>query len=98
MPPSTEDAHRTLPSRWYSGDAVTPAFNSVTENRDRIMPPDGKFEVMGGTWDQEAHFLADQVLEVRVRAGQPHFLRRPKILDPEDLPPSMMDALGWEEE
>ena len=34
---------------------------------------------------------------MRVRAGQLHFLRRPKILDPEDVPPSMRDAIGWGE-
>jgi hypothetical protein len=41
--------------------------------------------------------LADQVLELRVRKGQLVLLRRPKILDSEDKPPSMMDAIGWEE-
>ena len=39
--------------------------------------PDGKFKAQGGSRDQEAHFGADQVLEVRFRAGQLHFLRRP---------------------
>ena len=40
--------------------------------------PDGKFKAMGGTSDPRGVFLADQVLEVRVRAGQLHFLRRVK--------------------
>ncbi len=39
--------------------------------------PDGKFKALGGIWDQEVHFLDDQVLEVRFRVGQLHFLRRP---------------------
>jgi hypothetical protein len=41
--------------------------------------------------------LADQVLEVRMRKGQVHLLRRPRIEDPEDRPMSMMEAIGWEE-
>ena len=77
------------PETVAKSDAATVTFTKLA---------DGKLKAMGGTWDREAHFLDDQVLEVRIRAGQPHFLRRPKILDPEDLPPSMMDALGWEEE
>ncbi len=49
---------------------------------------DGKMKVRLGTSVIDTVILADQVPELRVRAGQVHVLRRRKVLDPEDQMPS----------
>ena len=57
--------------------------------------PDGKFKALGGTWDQEAHFLDDQGARGSI-SGRPASLPSPPVLDPENMPASMKDAIGWE--
>ncbi len=69
--------------RTSDGDARKAARGKNTRN----------YNLLGGC----KVILADQVLELRVRKGQLVLLRRPKILDFENKPPSMMDAIGWEE-
>ena len=49
---------------------------------DRV--PEGKFKVRSGTAVVDTTILSDQVLELRISHGQVHFLRRRKVLDPED--------------
>ena len=50
--------------------------------------PEGKFKVRSGTAVIDTTILADQVLELRIRQGQVHVLRRRKVLDPEDQFPN----------
>ena len=51
--------------------------------------PEGKFKVRSGTAVIDTTILADQVLELRIRQGQVHVLRRRKVLDPEDQFPKL---------
>jgi hypothetical protein len=56
------------------------------DSNDRA--PEGKFKVRNGTGVIETTILPDQVLELRMRDGQVHVLRRRKLFDPEDEKPS----------
>ncbi len=60
--------------------------DSCTLAVDRL--PDGKFKVRSGTAVIDTTILADQVLELRIRQGQVHVLRRRKVPDPEDQFPN----------
>jgi hypothetical protein len=46
--------------------------------------PEGKMRVRVSTWAEPASILADQVLESRIRQGQVHILRKPRVQDDED--------------
>ncbi len=54
--------------------------------------PDNKFKVMGGTWDREAHFLADQVLEVPDSGWAASLPPAPEGSGPREMPPSVKEA------
>jgi len=41
--------------------------------------PEGKMRVRVSTWAQPASILADQVLDCRIRQGQVHILRKPRV-------------------
>ena len=55
---------------------------SLTITATRL--PEGKFSVRSGTSQIDTVILAGQALELRIRQGQVHVLRRSKVLDPED--------------
>ncbi len=59
--------------------------------------PDGKFNAMGGLWDREALFWTIRCWKSRFGAGQLHFPPAPEDTRARGLPPSMKDAIGWEE-
>ena len=59
--------------------------DGVTLTCDRA--PEGKIKVRSGTSSVDCTILSNEVLEVRFRQGRAHVLRRPKVNDPEDLPP-----------
>jgi hypothetical protein len=46
--------------------------------------PEGKMRVRVSTWVEPATILADQVLKCRIRQGQVHILRKPRVEDDED--------------
>ena len=46
--------------------------------------PEGKIRVLTTAWAEPVIILADQVLEVRIRQGQVHIVRKPRIEDDED--------------
>ena len=46
-----------------------------------LRAPEGKFKVRSGTAVIDTTILSDQVLELRIRQGQVHVLRRRKVLD-----------------
>jgi hypothetical protein len=46
--------------------------------------PEGKIRVLTTAWAEPVIILADQVLEVRIRQGQVHILRKPRVEDDED--------------
>jgi len=48
--------------------------------------------------DEDLVLLPDQVLEVRMRAGQVNLLRRPRFDDPEDIPPTKKEFWGWDDD
>jgi hypothetical protein len=50
--------------------------------------PEGKFKVRSGTAVIDTTIVSDQALELRIRQGQVHVLRRRKVLDPEDQFPN----------
>jgi len=55
-------------------------FDRAYDNaRSRL--PEGKFSVRSGTSQVDTLILADQVLELRMRGGQIHALRKSKSVD-----------------
>ena len=52
---------------------------------DRV--PEGKIKVRSSTSSVDTTIRANEVLEVRFRRGRVHVRRRPKVNDPEDVPP-----------
>ena len=50
--------------------------------------PEGKMRVRVSTWAQPASILADQVLDCRIRQGQVHILRKPRVKEAADRPPT----------
>jgi hypothetical protein len=50
--------------------------------------PEGKMRVRVSTWAEPATILADQVLKCRIRQGQVHILRKPRVDEDADHPPS----------
>jgi hypothetical protein len=46
--------------------------------------PEGKICVLTTAWAEPVVILADQVLEVRIRLGQVHILRKPRVEDDVD--------------
>jgi hypothetical protein len=46
--------------------------------------PEGKIRVLTKAWAEPVVILIDQVLEVRIRQGQVHILRKPRVEDDED--------------
>jgi len=45
---------------------------------------EGKIRVLTKAWAEPVVILTDQVLEVRIRQGQVHILRKPRVEDDED--------------
>jgi hypothetical protein len=50
--------------------------------------PEGKIRVLTTAWAEPVVILADQVLEVRIRQGQVHILRKPRVKEAADHPPT----------
>jgi predicted house-cleaning NTP pyrophosphatase (Maf/HAM1 superfamily) len=46
--------------------------------------PEGKIRVLTTAWAEPFVILADQVLEVRIRQGEVHILRKPRVEDDVD--------------
>jgi hypothetical protein len=46
--------------------------------------PKGKIRVLTNAWAEPVVILADEVLELRIRQGQVHILRKPRIENDED--------------
>ena len=53
--------------------------------------PENKFSVRSSTSQIDTVILADQVLEIRMRNGQIHALRRVRVEDPIDRPNGWFD-------
>ena len=58
---------------------------------------DGKIRLLTSSWSEPVVLLADQVLELRWRAGQVHLIRKPPIADAFDRKPDPDQAYlgGW---
>jgi len=50
--------------------------------------PEGKIRVTEKGWPDGATILAGEVMEVRFRNGRIHIIKRPKLLEAEDQPPT----------
>ena len=49
---------------------------------------EGKIRVLTTAWAEPVIILADDVLELRIRQGQVHILRKPRIEEAADHPPT----------
>jgi hypothetical protein len=62
--------------------------NHFQESRGCEAAPEGKIRVLTTAWAEPMVILADQVLEVRIRRGQINILRKPRVEEAADHPPS----------